>query len=147
MVLRNDSHSEIDSAWSQLPVSGQKLRDRKAIRRYVEEIDRSSPGQLCVLYVNVALDLIGAMRWRGESAPALVLETRTILRHGAAIGAAGFMLARTDPDENYYPDRLTVLAVSELRRFSAEFDLPLLDYLVFSVGQTFSVGGPNVRSN
>jgi DNA repair protein RadC len=147
MVSRNDSHSEIDSTWSQLPASRQKLRDRKAIRRYIEEIDRSSPGQLCVLYLNGALDLIGAMRWCGESAPALAIETRTILGHGEAIGAVGFILARTDPAENYYPDQLTVSAVSKLRRVSAEFDLPLLDYLVFSVGQTFSVGGPNVRSN
>ena len=147
MVSKSDSHSEIDSTWSQLPASRQKLRDRKAIRRYIEEIDRGSPGQLCVLYVNGALDLIGARRWCGESAPALPTETRTILRHGEDIGAVGFILARTDTGENDYPDRLTVEAVSKLRRVSAELDLPLLDYLVFPVGETVSVGGPNVRSN
>lgn len=147
MVSKSDSHSEIDSTWSQLPASRQKLRDRKAIRRYIEEIDHSSPGQLCVLYVSGALDLIGAMRWCGESAPGLATETRTILRHGEAIGAVGFILARTDPGENYHPDQLTVSAVSKLRRVSAELDLPLLDYLVFPVGQTVSVGGPHVRSN
>ena len=147
MNSRNDSHSKIDASWSQLPASGQKLRDRKAIRQYIEGIDANCHGQLCVLYVTSALDLIRAMRWCGESAPKLGHETGNILRHGQAIGAAGFILARTDPDENYYPDRLTIAAVSKLRRVSAELDLPLLDYLVFSVGQTFSVGGPNVRSN
>lgn len=146
MVSRNDSHWEIDSTWTQLPASRQKLRDRKTTRLYIEEIDRSSPGQLYVLYLNGALDLIGAMRWCGGSAPALSSETRSILGNGKAIGAAGFILARTDPGENFHPDRLTVSAVSKLRRVSAELDLPLLDYLVFSVGQTVSVGGPQVRN-
>jgi len=147
MVSRNDSHTTLDSTWSQLPASRQKLRDRKATRRYVEEIDRSSCGQLCVLYLNGALDLIGVMRWCGESAPALGKETRSIVRHGKALGAAGYILARTDLGETYRPDRLTVSAVSKLRRVSAELDLPLMDYLVFPAGQTVSVGGPQVRGN
>ena len=145
MVSSNDSHWGIDSTWSQQPGTRRKLKDRKATRLYIEEIDRTSRGQLFVLYLNGALDLIGAMRWCGPSAPALGSETRIILRNGKAIGAAGFILARTDPGENYHPDPLTVSAVSKLRRVAAELDLPLLDYLVFSVGQTVSVGGPQVR--
>jgi DNA repair protein RadC len=130
-----------------LPASRQKLRDREATRRYIEEIDGSSHDQLCVLYLNRALDLIGAMRWRGESAPVLSHETSNILRHGKAIGAEGFILARSDPGDTYHPDPLTISAVSKLRRVSAELDLPLLDYLVFSAGQPVSVGGPQFRNN
>ena len=131
--------------WSQLPTSRQKLRDRKATRRYVEEMDASSHGQLYVLYLNGALDLIGAMRWLGESAPELGHETGNILKHGEAIGAAGFILARCDPGATYHPDPLIISAVSKLRSLSAELDLPLLDYLVFPAGQPVSVGGPQGR--
>ena len=129
--------------WSELPARRQKLSDRKATRRYVEEIEGSAHGQLCVLYLNGALELIGAMRWCSESAPALGNETGNILGHGKAIGAVGFILARLDPSETYLPDQPSVLAVSKLRRLSAELDLPLLDYLVFPLGETVSVGGPH----
>lgn len=142
MVSRDESHLEMDSRWSQLPASRQKLRDRKAIRRYIEEVRRSSDDQLCVLFLDGALDLIGAMRWRGDHAPALAHETRNIFRHGKAIGAVGFILARSEPAETYRPDPPTISAVSKLRRLSAELDLPLLDYLVFPEGQSVSVGGP-----
>ena len=145
MDSANDLHSESSAQWSQVPAGRQKLRDRKVTRRYVEELDASAHGQLCVLYLNGALDLIGAMQWRGESAPALGNETANILRHGKAIGAVGFILARRDVSEKYHPDRPTILAVSKLRRLSAELDLPLLDYLVFPHGQAVSVGGPQVR--
>lgn len=128
--------------WSQLPASRQKLRDRNATRRYIEEIDGQCHGQLCALYLNSALDLIGAMRWCGESSPDLGHETANILRHGKAIGAVGFLLARGDPGETYHPDHSIVSAVSRLRRVSTELDLPLLDYLVFPAGQAVSVGGP-----
>ena len=147
MISRNDSHPEIDSSWSQLPAPHQKLRDRKAIRRYLEEIDSSNHGLLCVLYLNGAQDLIGVMRWCGERTPALGNETRNILKHGETIGAVGFILARTDSGDAYCPDRPTVAAVSKLRRVSAELDLPLLDYLVFPVGQTVSVGGAQVGTS
>ena len=146
MDSANNLHSERNANWSQLPADRQKLRDRKATRRYVEEMAGSAHGQLCVLYLNGALDLIGAMQWRGDSAPTLGNEIANILRHGKAIGAVGFLLARRDPGENYHPDRPTVLAVSKLRRLSAELDLPLLDYLVFPVGEAVSVGGPQVRT-
>jgi len=142
MVSRDDSHSKIESIWSQLPGARQKLRDRKATRRYIEGIDGNCHGQLCVLYVNGALDLIGAMRWCGERKPELGHETRNILAHGQAIGAAGFILARSDPHKTYHPDPAIISAVSKLRRLSAKLDLPLLDYLVFPAGQTVSVGGP-----
>jgi DNA repair protein RadC len=144
MESTHELHSQREANWSQLPARRQKLRDRKATRRYVEEIEGSPHDQLCVLYLNGALDLIGAMRWCSESAPALGNETGNILRHGKAIGAVGFILARRDPSEKYHPDRPTVLAVGKLRRLSAELDLPLLDYLVFPLGQTVSVGGPQV---
>lgn len=142
MVSRDASHSKVDSMWSQLPAARQKLRNRKATRRYIAEIDGSSHGQLCVLYLNGALDLVGAMRWCGKSAPKLGHETANILRHGEAIGAAGFILARCDPSETYHPDPPTISAVSKLRRLSAELDLPLLDYFVFPAGQPVGVGGP-----
>lgn len=128
--------------WSQLPASRQNLGDRKATRQFIEEIDSDRHGQLCVLYLNDALDLIGAMRWCGESTPGLSHETRNILRHGEAIGAAGFVLARCYPAETYHPDPPIISAVSKLRRVSAELDLPMLDYLVFPAGETVSVGGP-----
>jgi len=82
------------------------------------------------------------MRWRGEATPELDRETGNILRHGKAIGAVGFILARSDSGETYHPDPPTISAVSKLRRVSAELDLPLLDYLVFVAGQHISVGGP-----
>ena len=134
-----------ETNWSQLPAGRQKLRDRAAIRRYVEEIGSREHDQLCVLYLNRALDLIGAIKWCGESAPALGCETELILSYGKAIGAEGFVLARRDSSEEWQPDRPTVLAVSKLRRLSAELDLPLLDYLVLRVGQTLSIGGPQGR--
>ena len=142
MILRNDSHSKIDSSWSQLPASRERLRNRTAIRRYIERIDGNCLGQQCVLYLNDALDLIGAMRWCDESAPKLAHETGYILRHGEAIGAVGFILARSDPGETHRPDPLTISSVSKLRSLSAELDLPLLDYLVFPAGEPVSVGGP-----
>lgn len=142
MVSRAKSHSTPDLAWSRLPAARQKLRDRKAIRRYVEEMDAARDGRQMVLYLNGAMDLVGAMEWRGKEAPALGPETKAILSSGQAIGAAGFILARTCLDQFYHPDPFTVSAVSKLRRLSAELDLPLLDYLVFSTGEPVSVGGP-----
>lgn len=146
MASRNDSASKSRACWSQLPASRQKLRDRKSTRRYIEEADRSADGQLCVLYLNSALDLVGAMQWCCESPPELGSETGAILRHGKAIGAVGFILARTEPGDHYHPDPRTISAVSNLRRLSAELDLPLLDYLVFPAGEAVSVGGPLVSN-
>lgn len=142
MTPRNDSHEKIGSSWSQLPASRQKLKDRKATRRYIEEIDVNCHGQLCVLYLNGALDLIEAIRWCGECPPELGNETRSMIRHGEAIGAAGFILTRRDSGETYCPNPRLISEVSKLRRLSAELDLPLLDYLVFPAGQPVSVGGP-----
>ena len=141
MESTNHVKSDGDAKWSQLPGRRQKLKDREAIRRYLDDID-GAQGQLCVLYLNGALDLVRAMKWCSEGAPSLGDETRNILGQGEAIGAEGFILARREPGEEYHPDRRTVLAVSKLRSLSAELDLPLLDYLVFPVGQAVSVGGP-----
>jgi DNA repair protein RadC len=141
MDSRNDLHSGKNPKWSELPAGRQKLGDRGATRRYVEEIDGSADGHLCVLYLDGSLNLIGAMKWCGERAPVLDEQTPDILRRGKEIGAAGFILARRSPGEKYYPDPPTVLATGKLRRVSADLDLPLLDYLVFPLGQVVSIGG------
>lgn len=141
MVLSDDSNPAIGT-WTQLPASRQKLRDRDAVRRWVEQIDLDRHGQLCTLYLNGSLDLVGAMRWCGERAPKLGDEMPTILKHGRLCGAAGFILARTEPAATYRPGPVTISETSKLRRLSAELDLPLLDHLVFSPGSTVSVGGP-----
>jgi hypothetical protein len=142
MHQKRESHPEVESAWSQLPTNHERIKGRDAVRRYLEGVGDQALGELCVLYLSNALDLLGAARWCGLNAPQLHQESGTIFHHGEVLGAAGFIIARTVHGKVYHPDPRTVSAISKLRRVSAELDIPMLDYLIFTSTQTLSVGGP-----
>jgi hypothetical protein len=142
MHQKRESHPEVGSAWSLLPTNHLRIKGREAVRRYLEAVGDQAVGELWVLYVGDALDLLGAARWCGSTAPLLQHESGTIFHHGQVLGAAGFIIARTVPGKVHQPDPTVISVISKLRRVSAELNMPMLDCLIFTSTQTLSVGGP-----
>jgi hypothetical protein len=139
MELMNEQLSITNSNWTRLPVTRRTLKGEDAIRQYVEEI--GGDAQLCALYLDADLQLLGATRWSGAAAPDLGKETSRLLNNCIDFRADGFILARTDPGKTYRPGPATLAAIGRLRQIAAEYEMPLLDYLVFPSGETVALGG------
>jgi hypothetical protein len=142
MDLMNEQQTNTN--WSELPITRKALKDREAIRELVEEI--SGNDQLCALYLDSELNLIGATRWSGADAPDLGNETSRLLNKCIDFGAVGFILARIDISETYRAGPATLDAIGKLRQVSAEYEMPLLDYLVFPACEAVALGGIQGRN-
>lgn len=93
---------------------------------------------LLALYVDPRARLI-RIEHLGEGHLRVVVEPRTIIERGLAIGASGLVLVHNHPSGIPQPSKADLALTSKLRELAAELDLHLLDHLIIARGRVASI--------
>lgn len=128
------------------PFSLNKITGRAAVRPLLESLGQSERGVALALYINNDLELVGTRRVGFGAVRDVRFRLTTIVRYGKELGAEGFIIAHYLPPGDPEPSLDAVNATNDLRRQTAELDLPLLDHLIITDEKMISVGGLHGRA-
>lgn len=106
------------------------VRNRAAVKAYVETLAEETNEWLLALYVGDELNLLSVHTVGKGSVSGCEINFGNIYLHGRAHGASGFILVHNHPSGDSTPSPQDVRATNWLARISTELNMPLLDHLV-----------------
>ena len=106
------------------------VRDRAALKAYVETLVEEAREWLLALFVDDQLNLLSVETMARGGISDCEVNFGEIYLRGRAVRAAGFFLVHTHPSGDPTPSRADIIVTNRLRRLSAELNLPLIEHVI-----------------
>lgn len=116
------------------------VRERSAVKAYVESLGQEAAEWLLALFVDKELNLLAVDTLARGDVSSCRVNFGQILGRAHALNAAGFILVHNHPSGNPAPSQDDVRVTARLRHLSRELELPLLDHLIIAGDEMKSMG-------
>lgn len=115
------------------------VRDRAAVKAYVESLKDEAVEWLLALYVDESLNLLSVHAVGKGDVGSCAINLGKLYLFGKSIGAAAYLLVHNHPSGDPTPSATDVRVTQRLARLSAELDMPLLDHFIVARGGMLTV--------